>query len=104
VITCGLAEEAVTATEQLAVVGPVETREHIDAGLKVSVMTDEEKLTVPVGVVETPEDVSTTVAVTITGCPTTTVPPGKETEVEVERVFTVRVAVPDALLWTGLPA
>ena len=66
----------------------------LDPGLlKVSVGTDEEKLTVPVGTVVTPADVLTTVAVTVTGSPTAAAPLEKETAVEVERLATVRVAV-----------
>ncbi len=54
--------------------------------------------------VVTPGDVLTTVAVTVTGSPTSAVPLEKETEVEVVRLATVRVAVADAPLWTSLPA
>ncbi len=104
-MTCGLAEDAVTVTEHDAVAVPDPASVQLDPGLlKVSVGTDEEKLTVPVGTVVTPGDVLTTVAVTVTGSPTAAVPLEKETEVEVGRLVTVRVAVADAPWWTLLPA
>lgn len=103
-MTWALAEAAVTDTEHDAVAVPAPASVQLAPGLKVSVAADEEKLTVPVGVVLTPGDVLTTVAVTVTGCPTSAVPLEKETEVEVVRVLTVRVAVADAALWTSLPA
>src|SRR5512144_2795734 len=102
-MTCGPAEDAVTETEHDAVAAPDPASVQLDAGLlKISVETDEEKLTVPVGPVVTPEDVLTTVAVTVTGSPTSAVPLERETEVEVVRLATVRLAVADVPLWTSL--
>ena len=103
-MTCALAEDAVTETEQDAVAAPEAASAQLAPGLKASVGTEEEKLTVPVGLVATPADVLTTVAVTVTGCPTAAVELEREAEVEVVRLATVRLAVADVPLWTSLPA
>src|SRR5262249_46284023 len=66
--------------------------------------TDEEKLTLPVGVVATPAAVLTTVAVTVTAWPTTAAALEEEAEVEVRRMETVSVPASEALLWALLPA
>lgn|SRR5512143_3480561 len=93
------AEDAVRVTEHDAVPGPEAASAQLDPGLlKASVETDEEKLTVPVGVVVTPEEVLTTVAVTVTGCPTAAVPLESATDAEVERLLTVKVAAAEAAL------
>src|SRR3989442_12007565 len=64
-------------------------------GLPVKVPAlSEAKLTVPVGVDFVPVSVSVTVAVQVVGCPTATVAGVPLTVVEVERLFTVTVAVP----------
>src|SRR5215468_1411782 len=102
-MTCGLAEAAVTETEQDAVAVPAATSAQL-AGLKVSVGMVEEKLTVPVGVVVTPADVLTTVAVTVIACPTLAVELERETDVEVVRLETVRVDEAELPWWTLLPA
>ena len=91
-ITCGLAEDAVTATEQEAVVPPPPTSGHVELGLNVSVGTDDVKDTDPVGGVAAPAAVFVTVTVTVEGCPTTTEPLENPIDAEVERAFTVRLA------------
>ncbi len=101
-ITWELAEDAVTVTEQDAVV-PDPASVHVAAGLKLSVATEELKDTDPVGQVVAPGVVSVIVAVTVAGCPTTTVPLENPTVAEVERMFTVRFAPPLEGWWVELP-
>ena len=54
----------------------------------------EDIVTVPVGLDFVPVSVSVTVAVHVVGCPTATVAGVQLTPVEVERLFTVTMAVP----------
>ena len=96
VIVCGLADDAVTETEQEAVV-PAPASAHEAAGLKVSVGTEDEKVTDPVGGVAAPGLVFVIVAVTVDGCPTRTVPLENAIAAELVRTFAVRFAeAPDA--------
>lgn len=106
-MTRGLAMDAVTVTEHAEVAVPVAASVQLDPGLlKVSVGTDEEKETVPVGAVAAPGDVLTTVAVTVTGSPTAAEPFEREidAEAEVGITVTVRLAAADVPWWTALPA
>jgi hypothetical protein len=66
VITCGLAELAVTETEQAETPAPVADSVQL-LGVMVSVVTEEENETEPVGEAVTPADVAETVAITVTG-------------------------------------
>ena len=74
----------VTLTEQVAVV-PVPASVHVPPGVKV---------TVPVGVLVVPTDVSVTVAVHEEACPTNTVVGVHATVVVVVRKLTVTVVLP----------
>jgi hypothetical protein len=103
VMTCGLAEDAVTETEHEAVV-PLPIRAQEEAGLNVSVATEELKVTEPVGAVVAPGLVFVIVAVTVDGWPTTTVPLENEIPDEVERMFTVRFAFAADAWCVELPA
>ncbi len=93
VITWELAEDAVTVTEQDAIV-PVPASAHEEAGLNASVAIDEVNDTDPVGAVVAPGAVFVIVAVTVTGWPTTALLLENATAAEVERMFTVRFAPP----------
>ena len=64
-ITCGLAELAVTETEHAETPAPVAESVQL-VGVMVSVGTEEEKETEPVGEAVTPGEVAETVAVTVT--------------------------------------
>lgn len=101
-ITWELAEDAVTATEQDAVV-PEPASVHVEAGVNVSVETEDEKDTDPVGGVVAPGAVFVMVAVRVTGCPTSAVPVDEAIEAEVERTLTVSVALALEDLWVELP-
>jgi hypothetical protein len=103
VITCGLAELAVTETEHAETPAPVAERVQL-VGVRVSVGTEEEKETEPVGEAVTPAEVAEMVAVTVTGWPTTLVPIDAVAAVDVEPAVTVRDAVLDDALCVSLPA
>ena len=103
VITCGLAELAVTETEQAETPVPAAASAQL-AGVTVSVEMEEENETEPVGDEVTPGDVAETVAVTVTGWPTTGAPSEELTAVDVVPAVTVRVAVPVEVLCVVLPA
>jgi len=77
---------AVKVTEQLP-----ETRAHV-VELNEPVTPTWLKVTVPVGVVTVPGDVSVTVAVHVVGAPTATLEGEHETAVVVERRLTVTLA------------
>lgn len=102
-ITCGLAELAVTETEQAETPAPVAESVQV-GGVMVSLGTEDEKETEPVGEAVTPGEVAETVAVTVTGWPTTITPLEDVAPVDVEPVVTVRDAVPDDVLCVVLPA
>jgi hypothetical protein len=102
-MTCGLAEDAVTETEQEAVVPPPPTRAQLEAGLNVSVAIEEVNATDPVGAVLAPAAVFVTDTVTVTGCPTTGVAVEEPTVVEVESVLAVRFATALEGWWTKSP-
>src|SRR5512141_3099500 len=101
-MSCGLAELAVTETEQAETPAPVAESVQL-VGAMVSLVTEEEKETEPVGEVVTPGEVAETVAVTVTGWPTTIVPLEEVAAVDVEPVVTVRDAVLDDVLCVVLP-
>ena len=83
----------VTLTEQVAVV-PVPASVHVPPGVKV---------TVPVGVLVVPTDVSVTVAVHEVACPTNTVVGVHTTVVVVVRLLTVTLALPVLVAWVASP-
>lgn len=92
----------VYATWQLAEAS-VPDRVHEAAGLNVPVLVLA-KLTIPVGVMAVPVEVSVIVAVQVVGALTTTELGLQTTAVVVLRFPTVRLKVPELPLWVGSPA
>jgi len=88
VIVCGLVPtlDGVTEAVQVAAFPPLGARVQVP---KVSPVSDELSVTVPVGLVCVPESVSVTVTVALLGWPTTTLVSDKLTLVVVARLLTV---------------
>ena len=72
-------------------------------GLKAPLVGEEEKPTLPVGVLLVPVSVSVTVAVHVAPTATSTDEGTQEIAVNVERVLTVSVAEPLLIAWVALP-